>query len=277
MGKDSKSVGDVVGGALSDQKNKAQGKMTLSLFFHPATLIATTLGVGLISRLFKNRAVWLATVGLGAIMLYYFYDAGELLFSDAVALMIVLCVLPMSGTLGTIAGVIMLATLGLQPRVWGFSPEGLFPLLILSTIILYIVGTWATKVYMLKTGAHDPKEVVIDEVVGIFVTVLLIAALYVPLVFWDPNIFVVLLSLTVPWYVLSSFVLFRFFDIVKMGKARHYDKVKGPHGVMLDDVWAGIYAAIAFYVLFALCFVSGILDMLVRHADPSLIKQYWGG
>jgi len=71
-------------------------------------------------------------------------------------------------------------------------------------------------------GTTDPGPVVIDEVMGMCVT--LIAA---PLT-WATG--------------LLGFLLFRLFDIVKPPPARQLEKAHGGWGIMLDDLAAGVYA-----------------------------------
>ncbi|MEQ8274851.1 MAG: phosphatidylglycerophosphatase A [Deltaproteobacteria bacterium] len=75
----------------------------------------------------------------------------------------------------------------------------------------------------------DPSEVVFDEYIGV-----LIALVVVP---WSW-----------PW-VIAAFVLFRFFDIAKSGPVGWIDtKMKNPAGIMLDDVVAGVLAAVVLIV-----------------------------
>jgi len=115
---------------------------------------------------------------------------------------------------------------------WGFG----FPGLIVATIALYYLGWWATKTYTKGTGIHDPGEVVIDEVVGMFIALLPLSgglwhAGVAPHIFPYPG-----------W--LGAFVFFRIFDIWKPGPIGWADRRGNAHGVMLDDVIAGIFAAI---------------------------------
>lgn len=101
------------------------------------------------------------------------------------------------------------------------------------TIFLFGLGLWATDVVLKKQQKQDPGFVVIDEVVGQTIT------------------FLLLVSATVPLYViLTGFLLFRLFDIWKPWPVSYFDqKVHNAFGVMMDDVVAGIYAAILLYGL----------------------------
>lgn len=84
---------------------------------------------------------------------------------------------------------------------------------------------------------HDPKKVVIDETVGVWVSLTAV-------------------PMGSDWrYVLAAFVLFRLFDIVKPLGCRWVDRnVPGGWGVMLDDVLAGFYAGIVLMVVQVLRF-----------------------
>lgn len=118
---------------------------------------------------------------------------------------------------------------------------------ILFAVVLYIVGIWATTIYMDATGKHDPKEVVIDEVVGQLIT---IALAFPALIMLTQDM------LVYQFWIVSSglfflFLLFRFFDIVKPWLVGWADqKVEGALGVMLDDVFAGIFAGIVAKIVF---------------------------
>ncbi len=92
--------------------------------------------------------------------------------------------------------------------------------------------------------SDDPHEIVIDEVVGQMLTLLAIP-IYETL---HPtnNIF----------YCISCFFLFRLFDIWKPFPVSYIDRnLKGPLGIMLDDVLAGIYAISSFVII--LFFLGG--------------------
>ena len=106
----------------------------------------------------------------------------------------------------------------------GFGPVGLA----LTAIVLFAAGCWATGVYLDAVGGRDPPAVVVDEVVGQWLT-LLPAAL-------DPMLY------------LAGFAFFRGFDIIKpwpIGLAER--RIPGAYGVMLDDVFAGMYAGLLLF------------------------------
>ena len=109
--------------------------------------------------------------------------------------------------------------------------------------VVYALGLWATAQETTGTDNHDPSEIVVDEVVGQWLALL-------PVLFGAANNGVPMLALWPGW--VAAFVLFRFFDITKLGPVGWADRRGDPTGVMLDDVIAGILAAIGVGLLAAL-------------------------
>lgn len=115
--------------------------------------------------------------------------------------------------------------------------------LFIASIIMFFVGWWASNEYMkFFPEKHDPKQIVVDEVVGVW---LVISSL-------SDDDFIMIF----PIYFIA-FIFFRFFDILKPFPISVADrKIKGGFGVMFDDVLAAIYAyllAWSFW-LFYLCY-----------------------
>lgn len=107
---------------------------------------------------------------------------------------------------------------------WPLAGAGGAPALIVAAILATVAGLWAVRVYVDRTGESDPGPVVVDEFAGQW-----IALAVCPL---DPV-----------WW-LAGFLVFRVIDIAKPFPAGWIDRnVKGPLGVMLDDLVAGIYSA----------------------------------
>ena len=106
---------------------------------------------------------------------------------------------------------------------------------ILALVSIIAFGWWATSVYLKQIKTKDPSEVVIDELIGQWIAVLpiAIAVFYFKL---DP------FDLWPGW--ISSFLFFRLFDICKPSLIGWADKKNGALGVMLDDIFAGVAAAI---------------------------------
>ena len=123
------------------------------------------------------------------------------------------------GTAGTLVGaVICLACL---PLPW---PMRLLIAIVLSALSIYIAGQ-AEIIYQKK----DDQRIVIDEIIGIQITMLPVAI----------NIL----------HLCVGFVLFRVFDILKPFPISNLQKLPGGWGVVIDDVAAGIYAAIVLWIL----------------------------
>ncbi|MEJ6596827.1 MAG: phosphatidylglycerophosphatase A [Gammaproteobacteria bacterium] len=119
------------------------------------------------------------------------------------------------GTWGTLAAVLIYWPLS------QLSPEHyLLMLLVTSVMGIYICGQTARDL-----GVHDHGSIVWDEFVGFWIT---------------------MFAAPVGWvWVVVGFVLFRFFDIIKPWPISWIDKkITGGFGIMLDDVIAGVMAAV---------------------------------
>jgi phosphatidylglycerophosphatase A len=149
----------------------------------------------------------------------------------------------LSRIIATVGGVGLLRP---APGTWGSAAAvplgyvlhglGGFALLLFATVAVFGAGYWAALAEERATGAHDASEIVIDEVVGIWIALM---PLSVGLTHAgaDPWVF--------PWPGwVGAFVLFRLFDIWKPGPVGWADRKPGAFGVMLDDVIAGIFAAV---------------------------------
>ena len=142
---------------------------------------------------------------------------------------------PAPGTWGSIAAIVLAYTFMIT---MGFSS---FLFILLFTLI---VGFWSTKNYIKKSSEKsDPSEVVIDEVIGQWITVLPIGYILEIDEFLKDGL----------WFVwLWAFVCFRFFDIMKLGIIGWADNLDGALGVLLDDILAGIAAGLTVTVLIIL-------------------------
>ena len=94
---------------------------------------------------------------------------------------------------------------------------------------LFAAGTWAGTIAERYFGGIDPGPIVMDEVVGMLITLL-----FIP-VGWSG--------------ALSGFVLFRVFDVLKPFPARRLESLHGGLGVMADDAMAAVYANLSLRVL----------------------------
>jgi phosphatidylglycerophosphatase A len=98
------------------------------------------------------------------------------------------------------------------------------------TCITIFIGYFLCEIHISLYNKKDPKEIVIDEFGGQFIV--LFATIQ------SENIFYNYLSLTL------SFLLFRFFDITKIGPIKKFEALPGGLGIMADDVIAGLCAFI---------------------------------
>ena len=109
-------------------------------------------------------------------------------------------------------------------------------ILLIACTSVFLLGIWAANQYMRLSQSHDPGPVVIDEVVGQWLTLV-----------WVPT--------ELSYYVLG-FVLFRLADIFKPWPANWADrKVTGGLGVMLDDVLAAVYSGALTYFVYRMEFI----------------------
>jgi phosphatidylglycerophosphatase A len=116
---------------------------------------------------------------------------------------------------------------------WGLRAAGAGLLVELAVAAaLFVIGAWAASATERALGVTDPGPVVVDEVMGMCVT--LVAA---PLS-WPAAI--------------AGFLLFRVFDIVKPPPARRLERLHGGWGIMADDLAAGIYAWAGLQILIML-------------------------
>lgn len=96
-------------------------------------------------------------------------------------------------------------------------------------VLIAIPGIWAAGVVARDSGKEDPQIVVVDEVVGQWMTLAGATSLN-----WKS------------W--LLAFALFRLFDIWKPPPVRQLEALPGGLGIIADDAMAGVYGAL---VLFA--------------------------
>lgn len=121
-------------------------------------------------------------------------------------------------------------SLAALPFAYFIQYYGGWIVLLIASVVVFLVGWWASHVFEKEAGVEDPGAVVIDEVAGQWL-VLLPAGL-------DPLLYLV------------GFVLFRLVDIFKPWPACWFDRnVHGGLGIMLDDVVAALYGLGAVYFL----------------------------
>ena len=108
--------------------------------------------------------------------------------------------------------------------------------LVLAVMLSFVIALFAVKKVLTYTE-HDPSFIVIDEFIGQSVTFLFVA----DKLKGDYN--------SILYFI--GFILFRIFDVAKPFPVSYADKkIKNALGVILDDVFAGIYAAVILLFLF---------------------------
>ena len=113
-----------------------------------------------------------------------------------------------------------------------------FPALVAATVLVTALGFWACGVALANRPGEDPSEIVIDEVAGQWLALLFPAA-----AFWSRGMDDWAVVAYPGW--VAAFVFFRLFDIWKPWLVGRADRRHDAAGVMLDDLWAGLFAGIA--------------------------------
>ena len=116
------------------------------------------------------------------------------------------------GTVGSAVGVAVYYLLRATGTAWA---EGV------AIVVIFVAGVWAGTKAEEALGRTDPGPVIIDEVVGMLITVA-----------WIP---------VTPLGVLIGFLLFRVLDVVKPWPSRRFESMHGGLGVMADDAMAAVY------------------------------------
>ena len=136
-------------------------------------------------------------------------------------------------------------TLRPAPGTWGSAAAlpalyllhvlGGFTLVVAATLVVFFVGWWGTAQETRGRDDHDPSEIVIDEVAGMWIAL------------WPVSLGAQMAGAPVtalwPGWIVAFFA-FRLFDIWKPGPVGWADRRSDALGVMLDDVAAGILAAL---------------------------------
>lgn len=98
-----------------------------------------------------------------------------------------------------------------------------------AIVVVFAIGVWAASQTEVALGRKDPGVVVIDEVLGMLITLALLPA-------------------SIPVIILG-FLLFRALDVIKPFPAAQLEHLHGGLGIMADDAIAGLYS----YLLLRLC------------------------
>jgi len=125
----------------------------------------------------------------------------------------------MPGTFGSILGTLAFLLL----------PTESFLIRMVILIILLIAGAFSSFKIEIATDITDNQIIVIDEIAGVWLTLSVIPGGI--------------------WFSLAGLLLFRLFDIWKPFPIKKLEKVKYGYGVMLDDLFAGLYAGLLILII----------------------------
>jgi phosphatidylglycerophosphatase A len=125
---------------------------------------------------------------------------------------------------------------------WLLLRELSLPIYLLVLLLGFAIGVWACNIAGRALGVDDHRSLVWDEFIGQWIALipLLLPALLSARGFqW--------------WMLVAGFVLFRLFDVWKPWPISWLDRhLKGGMGVMVDDVVAGVFAAVVLGLVLAL-------------------------
>lgn len=146
--------------------------------------------------------------------------------------------MPMApGTAGSLVAVALFA-----PFQYWIGSELVQLAYVFVLVVLALAGVWSVEQALPHWGIRDPQPIVIDEVLGQW------------LAFMGVVVAHAMSSGSAPagrgWvYLLLGFLLFRAFDVLKPFPIRRSEKLPGASGILMDDVLAGLYAAVGLWVL----------------------------
>lgn len=132
----------------------------------------------------------------------------------------------MPGTLGAIAGTVLWLLFGGIP-LW-------------TIVAVAAVGCYAADKYEKAADREDPGEVVIDEVVGVWISS------------WG-------FDLT---YAVVALFLFRIVDITKPFPVKEFERLPGGVGIMADDIAGGVMVNLLLHFIHWLLFAGGLTMIL---------------
>ena len=136
------------------------------------------------------------------------------------------------GTIGSLVGVIFLVLLiqFLQPEIF-----------VILMIIMFFISWFLTERYVSQIdNKQDPSEVIIDELIGQWISLIPLLYLY--------HIHFPITIVQTTKLILASFLLFRFFDIIKPWPINLIDRQVSSFSIIFDDVIAGLFVVAVIYI-----------------------------
>ena len=138
---------------------------------------------------------------------------------------------------GTLASAIITIFIFIAYEILGYTD---LKFSIIIFIILFLYSFYAVKDSETEFKNNDPRQIVIDEVLGQSLPLIL-------LLYLNQNNQI---NISIEIYYILSFLLFRFFDILKPFPVSYFDKnYKNYFGIIMDDVMAGLYSMIFIYLI----------------------------
>lgn len=128
-----------------------------------------------------------------------------------------------SGTVGSLVGLAIYFIPGFEQPYY----------IMTASVVVFLAGIKAADIMELRYG-HDPAEVTIDEVLGMWFSLFLL-----------PKSVVV---------AAAGFFIFRILDILKPFPARKFDETQGGFGIMMDDIVVAFYTNIILQITFSIPF-----------------------
>ena len=135
------------------------------------------------------------------------------------------------GTLGSLCGIL---TFSCFYKFFSVNPMYLFFLI----SFIFILGWYFIFTYIQKNKIHDPSEIIIDEFIGQLLSL-------------SPLLFLNNFKLNVDYFLellFFSFLLFRFFDILKPWPINIIDRSRSSLSIIMDDIVAGLFSAIIVFI-----------------------------
>ena len=124
------------------------------------------------------------------------------------------------GTLGSVLAIL----------IWYYL-SFLGNIVLIFFFISYLISAYIfTNMYLKNSNEDDPSEIISDEVIGQLIPLFIIS------------------SVNDYYLILVAFISFRIFDISKIYPVNKAEEFTGAHGVIMDDVIAGIYALIVVFI-----------------------------
>ena len=135
------------------------------------------------------------------------------------------------GTLGSLCGIL---TFSFFYNFFSIHPMYLFFLI----SFIFIIGWYFIFTYIQKNKIHDASEIIIDEFLGQLLSL-------------TPLLFLRNFELDLEYFfelLIFSFLLFRFFDIIKPWPINIIDRSRSSLSIMMDDMVAGLFSAIIIFI-----------------------------